>query len=44
MGDEKTTYQSDSVKLSKKYYDKLALYVDYLFRLHEDAFKGKKAL
>lgn len=35
MGDSKTCYQSDAVKLSKKYYDNLSVFVDYLFAKHE---------
>jgi hypothetical protein len=31
MGDENECYQSDSVKLSRAYYENIRVYIDYLF-------------
>jgi hypothetical protein len=35
MGDSKTRYQSDAVKLSKGYYKNLSVFADYIFKKHE---------
>lgn len=41
MGDQHT-HQSDAIILSKKYYDNLAVYIDYLFEKYERANKLNK--
>lgn len=35
MGDENECYQSDSVKLSRAYYENIRVYIDYLFEQHQ---------
>ena len=44
MGDSDKVYQSDAVKLSKQYHEKLGKYVDYLFLKYEDRLAGEKAV
>lgn len=39
----KDCYESDAVTISRAYYKKLQVYIEYLFEKHEDSWKGKTA-
>ena len=39
----KDSYESDAVTISRAYYKKLSIYIEYLFEKHQDSWMGRTA-